>query len=314
MMRVVYFGTPDFAEPALRALDRDSEVDVVAVVTAPDRPSGRGQKTNPSRISVVADELGIQTLKPLSLKSDAFLEQLKALQADVFAVIAFRKLPEVVWRMPSLGTFNVHGSLLPDLRGAAPIQWAMAHGDRKTGVTSFLINDRIDEGAILDVIELGIDDNDAIGKVYQNLSNLASELCLRTVKGIFHGSYSPRNQQPSEELRPAPKIDRAFAELDTLRSAWMLHNRIRACDPFPGASLPCPDDKSLRIKLYQSNYHASPSSEYHRAVLEITDSEIKIQGENGYCSIGQIQYPGKKKMPVKDFLRGYRTRGNFEIN
>lgn len=314
MMKIVFFGTPDFAAPALRDLHADPEVEVLTVVTAPDKPAGRGRQLRPSHLSALASELGIPCLKPSSLKDETFLNQLRDLGADLFVVIAFRKLPKVVWNMPPRGTFNVHGSLLPDLRGAAPIQWAIAHGDQHTGVTSFLINENIDEGAILDVIRIELDANATVGSIYAELSELASELCIRTIKGIFNGSYSPRNQQSSEELRVAPKIDKVFSELDGLSSAWDIHNRIRACDPFPGASLPCPDDNSLRIKVYDSLFDQKSTSDDRGVALEITDDAMRIHAPGGQCLIGEIQYPGKKKMAVKDFLRGYRTRGIFEFN
>ncbi|MFM1884486.1 MAG: hypothetical protein RL168_670, partial [Bacteroidota bacterium] len=250
--RIVFFGTPEFASATLEALAKDPTLEVVAVVTAPDKPAGRGQTLRASHVSDTGHSLGIPVLKPVKLKDPEFVQTLKGLQADVFIVVAFRMLPMEVWNMPSMGTFNVHASLLPDYRGAAPIQWAVANGDTQTGVTTFLLNDRIDEGAILLQDSLDIAPNETISSVYARLMHAGAELAVRTVHALRAKNCQPTPQNLSENARLAPKIFADFAELERLSSLDLIHHRIRACDSYPGASLALEEAPEERIKVFGS--------------------------------------------------------------
>ena len=315
LTRIVFFGTPEFASGTLRALAQDARMEVVGVVTAPDKPAGRGQTLRASHVSNTAHELGLSVLKPVKLKDPEFLRALADLQADVFAVVAFRMLPKEVWNMPPLGTFNVHASLLPDYRGAAPIQWAVANGDTQTGVTTFLLNDRIDEGAILLQEHLSVAPNETIAALYERLMHAGAALAVKTVRDLWNGNSHPIPQNIGENARLAPKIFADFAELERLSTLEDIHHRIRACDSFPGASLALSEAPENRIKVYGSKIIKLYNTEDYNKRIELIISDTYIhlaQGEN-LLSIQEVQWPGKRKMDSSDFLRGFRKRGKFAL-
>lgn len=313
--RVVFFGTPEFATGTLEALVAHPSIEVVAVVTAPDKPAGRGQSLRASHVSEAAERLGLPVLKPVKLKDPDFLQTLQTLDAAIFVVVAFRMLPQAVWGMPPLGTFNVHASLLPDYRGAAPIQWAIANGDRETGVTTFLLNDRIDEGEILLQASLPIAPNETISSLYARLMDAGAALATQTVTGLQTGNCPSRPQKSSENTRLAPKIFSDFTELERLSTLPEIHHRIRACDAYPGASLALEEAPEERIKVFGSEAINISFTEHYAHTIELIISEEAIhlaQGEN-LLLIQEVQWPGKRKMPVGDFLRGFRKRGKFRL-
>lgn len=313
--RIVFFGTPEFASGTLEALAASPSLEVVGVVTAPDKPAGRGQSLRASHVSDTSNRLNIPVLKPIKLKDPQFLEDLAALEADVFVVVAFRMLPEEVWAMPPMGTFNVHASLLPEYRGAAPIQWALANGDTETGVTTFLLNERIDEGAILLQQRLSIAPNENISSLYGRLMNAGSILAVQTVEALSTGNGQPQPQIALENPRLAPKIFADFGEIERLSNLLDIHNRIRACDSYPGASLALAESPNERIKVFGSVIVNTSHTEDYKLPFELIISDTSIhlaQGEN-LLSLQHVQWPGKRKMGISDFLRGFRKRGKFEL-
>ena len=238
-LRIVFMGTPEFASTSLRKLVGEG-YNIVAVVTTPDKPAGRGQKIHESDVKLTAKELGLPILQPEKLRDEEFLAALRALDVDLGIVIAFRMLPEVVWAMPKLGTFNLHASLLPEYRGAAPINWAIINGDTRTGITTFLLNHEIDKGAIIEQEGVDILPEDNIGTLYDKLMLLGADLVLRTVDKIAEGGYETIEQMHIDEstLRPAPKIFKEDGRIDWSRSAVDIHNLVRGLSPYPAAWSP----------------------------------------------------------------------------
>ena len=235
-LRIVFMGTPEFAVPSLRALVAGG-YHVVAVVTTPDKPAGRGQKLHESDVKVAARELGLPVLQPVKLRDPEFVEALRALQPDLGIVIAFRMLPEIIWAMPRLGTFNLHASLLPQYRGAAPINWAIINGETETGVTTFLLNHEIDKGAILDQVRVPIGPEDTVGTMYERLMNIGTSLVTQTVDRIAAGDITPVEQQSVDErtLRPAPKIFKEDCRIDWTQPGKRIVDFIRGLSPYPAA-------------------------------------------------------------------------------
>ena len=241
MLRTVFFGTPDFAATSLQALIHAPEINVVAVVSAPDRPSGRGQQLKSSPVALLARKHSITLLQPEKLRDPEFLTELAAFNADIFTVVAFRMLPEVVWNMPPYGSLNIHGSLLPDLRGAAPIQWSLAYGDSETGVTAFSLNHAIDEGPVLRQVRISVGTNETFGELYARMASEGAQLAAHVlVQRVYH-DLRPLPQEEGLAHRAAPKLTPEFTHLEHLVRLWDVHNRIKACDPIPGASLPTPE-------------------------------------------------------------------------
>ena len=238
-LRIVFMGTPEFASTSLRRLVEEG-YNVVAVVTTPDKPAGRGQKMHQSDVKLTALELGLPILQPEKLRDETFLESLKELNPDLGVVIAFRMLPEVVWAMPKFGTFNLHASLLPEYRGAAPINWAIINGEKRTGVTTFLLNHEIDKGAIIEQESIDILPDDNIGSLYDKLMNIGSALVTRTVDKIAEGNYTTVEQMHIDEstLKPAPKIFKEDCRIDWSKGAESIHNLVRGLSPYPAAWSP----------------------------------------------------------------------------
>jgi methionyl-tRNA formyltransferase len=303
-LRIVFFGTPDFAVASLRAL-LDAGMNVVAAVTAPDKPAGRGQTLQESAVKRFAVERGLQVLQPLKLKAPEFVEELCALQADLHIVVAFRMLPEVVWNMPPLGTVNVHGSLLPQYRGAAPINWAIINGETETGVTTFQLQHEIDTGGILLQDKLVIGTDDTVGEVYSRLMEAGASLLVRTVEGLASGTLQPQPQESfaAGELRHAPKIFKEDCKLDWSHSAESVRNRIRGLSPYPAAFTEI-DGKGLRI--FQSRVEAVETGVAPGSYQTDGKSFLRFAAANGWVYAEDVQLDGKKRMPVADFLRGFR--------
>lgn len=311
-LRIVFMGTPEFAVASLDALVQ-SGFHVVAVITAPDKPAGRGMKMNESAVKKYAVEHAIPVLQPEKLKNPEFLQTLKELKADLQIVVAFRMLPEAVWNMPPMGTINVHGSLLPHYRGAAPINWAVINGEKETGVTTFKLKHEIDTGDILLQDSFPIGENDTAGEVHDHMKEVGAKLLVKTVEGLIDGTIQEKPQSSvndsesstiHSQLKHAPKIFTETCKIDFSKTVEEVHNLIRGLSPFPGAYTTL-DGKML--KIYRSKKEIEPSfiqtgDEY------VTDGKtfLKFRCSNGYIHLLEIQLEGKKKMLIEDFLRGYR--------
>lgn len=308
-LRIVFMGTPEFASTSLRRLVDDG-YNVVAVVTTPDKPAGRGQKMHQSDVKLTALELGLPILQPERLRDEAFLESLKELNPDLGVVIAFRMLPEVVWAMPKFGTFNLHASLLPEYRGAAPINWAIINGEKRTGVTTFLLNHEIDKGAIIEQESIDILPDDNIGSLYDKLMNIGSALVTRTVDKIAEGNYTTVEQMHIDEstLKPAPKIFKEDCRIDWSKGAESIHNLVRGLSPYPAAWSPlfidgqeCGSMKIFTTHIEQSNIGVAPGT-----VRTDGKSYVAVAAADGWVYIDEVQMAGKRRMAIKELLLGWR--------
>ncbi|HBK72247.1 MAG TPA: methionyl-tRNA formyltransferase [Flavobacteriaceae bacterium] len=299
-------GTPDFAVATLKALI-DHNFNVVGVITAPDRPSGRGRKLNQSAVKKYASEQQLTILQPTNLKNESFLNELKTLDANLQIVVAFRMLPKVVWQLPSLGTFNLHASLLPDYRGAAPIHWAIINGETKTGVTTFFIDEKIDTGAIILQEETTINDTETTGDLHDKLMNIGSQLVVKTVKLIQKGEVKTIVQQLNDNVisKEAPKIFKETCKIDWKQPLDKIYNKIRGLNPFPGAWCVLNNNGEIsKVKIYAIKM---VHEKHHITIGEIISNkkELKVAVKNGYIIIEEIQLPNKRKMKVYELLNGY---------
>lgn len=310
---ILYMGTPDFAVAPLHALI-ENDFNVKAVVTVADKPSGRGQQLRMSAVKQYAMQKGIQVLQPLKLKSQDFLDELESINADLFIVIAFRMLPKEVWQMPKLGTFNIHGSLLPNYRGAAPINWAIINGDKHTGVTSFFINEEIDSGKMIDAISVDISDDDCAGSLHDKLMNAASVLAIKTTKLISEGNVVLKSQELRGTEKPAPKIFKADCQINWSKPIHDIYNFIRGMSPYPVAwsNLYMDDSKIGQLRVFKSTIQSTEANAEHGKVV-FENGGIQIILSTGILQIDELQWPGKKKMDVKSFLNGFRTQENLRI-
>ena len=312
-LRIVYMGTPDFAVESLKALV-EGGYNVVGVVTMPDKPIGRhGSVLQASPVKQYAIEKGLKVLQPVKLKDEAFVEELRSLNADLQIVVAFRMLPEVVWNMPRLGTFNLHASLLPQYRGAAPINWAVINGDTETGITTFFLQHEIDTGRVIQQVKVPISDTDNVGDVHDRLMMLGGQLVVETVDNIINGTVTSVEQDDmlaeGEDLRPAPKIFH-----DTCRIDWkgmnmkQIYDFIRGLSPYPAAWTELVNgDKVLSVKIFEAEKIPADSSQYNRgAILTDGKSEVKVAVDGGFLRVKTLQIAGKKKMQTEEFLRGYK--------
>jgi methionyl-tRNA formyltransferase len=300
-------GTPEFAVASLDALVQ-AGCNIIAVITAPDKPAGRGMKLTESAVKKYAVEKQLPVLQPAKLKDPAFIETLKGLQADLQIVVAFRMLPEVVWNMPPMGTINLHGSLLPQYRGAAPINWAVINGEKETGVTTFKLQHEIDTGNILLQDSFPIGDDETAGEVHDRMKEIGAQLLVKTVEGLAKGSLK-EIQQPGVNGQPqsfkhAPKIFTETCKIDWNQPVAAIYNLIRGLSPYPAAFTNL-HDKGLKIYKAKMETHASPKS----AGSFETDNKtyLKFAAADGYIHITELQLEGKKKMTVEEFLRGYKT-------
>lgn len=312
---IVFFGTPEFAKESLSRLYNDPRVNVKGVVSAPDRESGRGLQTKQSEVAAFAIENNIPLSQPSQLEGSDFIEILKTWNAAIFVVVAFRKLPKNVWSIPKSGTFNIHASLLPAYRGAAPIQWAIANGESLTGVTSFFINDVIDAGDVILQLEVRIGENETISSLYTQLKNAGASLALETILAISEDRIIRIEQKMEGIEKKAPKIFSEFGHLELLNNLNEIHNRIRACDAFPGASIPMINSINGRIKLFDSEIINNYESNYYSNHIQllISDKQIIITQDSIALKIGSVQWPGKRRMDTFEFVKGFRERGVFKI-
>lgn len=301
-LRIVYMGTPEFAVPSLEILVKNGW-NVVGVITAPDKPKGRGQKLIPSPVKEAAENLGLNVLQPTNLKSPEFQAELKALDADLQIVVAFRMLPESVWNMPPIGTFNLHASLLPDYRGAAPINWAIINGEKETGVTTFFLKHEIDTGSIIFQEKVAILPEDDLGTVYEKLMSKGSELVLKTVEAIAENKVIPLPQDESKAIHHAPKIFKETGEIKWGNSAESIHNLVRGLSPYPAAWTSL-DGKNCKIYKTALSEGKLPKVEIGNYSSD-GKTFLKFQTGDGVLEILELQLEGKKRMKIGDFLRGY---------
>ena len=304
-LRLVFMGTPDFAVETLKALI-DTNYNVVGVITAPDRPAGRGQKLRASAVKQFALEHNLNILQPKNLKADTFIEELKALEANLQIIVAFRMLPKVVWQMPEYGTFNLHASLLPNYRGAAPIHWAIINGETKTGVTTFFIDEKIDTGAIILSEETTIENNTTVGELHDDLMAIGSELVIKTVQLIESDSVSTSIQPQTEDLKTAYKLNRDNCKIDWSQTMDTIYNKIRGLNPFPTAwcYLDNKGEEHLTVKVYGIEKCIADHN-YEKGLILSSKEELKVACQGGYIIIKEIQLPGKRKMEIKSLLNGY---------
>lgn len=311
--RIVYMGTPDFAVAGLRALVENG-YNVVAVVTMPDKPAGRGHKVQFSPVKQYALEAGLPVLQPEKLKDPAFVEELASYHADLQIVVAFRMLPEVVWSMPRLGTFNLHASLLPQYRGAAPINWAVINGDRETGVTTFMLKHEIDTGNIILQERIAIGENENVGSVHDRLMDLGTGVILRTVDMIFdcdtRGIVLPTQpQEESVELRPAPKIFKDTCRIDFSQPAAAVHNFIRGLSPYPAAwcDLTLNGQTYENVKVFAAEPRTRNQEQGTKNKEQGPKGHILVPcGDGNYIDLLELQLPGKKRMDAKSLLNGLK--------
>ncbi len=306
-MRIVFMGTAEFGIPGLRLL-LEHKYDIVGVVTNIDKPSGRGQKVNISPVKQFALEHNLPLLQPSSLKDETFISELKALDADLFVVVAFRILPAVVFRIPRLGTFNLHSSLLPKYRGAAPFQWAIIKGERETGVTTFFLDENVDTGNVIFQARLPIRENETAGELHDRLSEIGAEVILHTVKLIEMGN-APRHPQDNSLASPAPKIFKEHCVIDWAKPMNEVHNFIRGLSPIPCAYT---FHHGKMLKIYKARIF---SGEHKGAPGEILQSEKQfvVRTGDGAIEILEIQQEGKKKLQVEEFLRGYKITAGEQL-
>lgn len=308
-LRIVFMGTPEFAAYHLKTLHNEG-ANIVAVITAPDKPAGRGQKLKPSAVKEMALQLGIPVLQPEKLKNPAFLEELKGYRPDLQIVVAFRMLPEAVWALPPKGTFNLHASLLPQYRGAAPINWAIINGEKETGVTTFFLNHDIDTGDIIMQEKIAIGPDDNAGDVHDRLMETGASLVVKTVKAIEANTVNemPQDFYESNSLKPAPKIFKEDGRLDWNHSAPYVYNKIRGLSPYPGAwtELNEPGKKPVSLKIFSTTLIKETSSLKPGEIYCDKKSVIKVGTNDHSLLINEWQLAGKKRMKVEDFLRGYK--------
>lgn len=305
-LRIVYMGTPDFAVAPLKALV-EGGYNIVAVVTTPDKPSGRGLKVNESAVKRYAVEAGLPILQPVKLRDEEFVEAFRALDADLGIVIAFRMLPEIIWSAPKMGTFNLHASLLPQYRGAAPINRAIMNGETVTGVTTFMLNPQIDEGAIIGQVKVEIEPTDNVGTLHDKLMNVGTDLVLETVEKLAAGEAQPIEQSEVEcgELKPAPKIFKEDCHIDFSRSGEDIINLVRGLSPYPAAWAALTD--SLTVKIFDASFEPSDNVRSAGEVVSDDKRYIKVACADGYISIKELQLSGKKRMSAEELLRGFRN-------
>lgn len=303
-LRIVFMGTPDFAVGVLNALVAHN-YNLLGVVTAPDRPAGRGRKLQPSAVKSAALGHDLPLWQPESLKDEAFLKELQALNPDVFVVVAFRMLPEVLWRIPIQGTFNLHASLLPQYRGAAPINWAIINGETTTGVTTFFIDHQIDTGAIIDHRSCSIAQDENASSLHDKLMNLGIDLVMQTLDAIEQGQAKPQPQKVDGPLKGAPKLNAENTRINWEWSADKIYNLVRGLDAYPGAwTTLLRQGETLKVKIYQVE-KTQLTSTLTPGSISADKKSLLIHTADEQLAIQSIQLPGKKKMPITALLNGY---------
>lgn len=303
--RIVFMGTPDFAVKSLDAIVQ-AGYNVAAVVTVPDRQTGRGLKVTFSPVKEYALQHNLPLLQPEKLRDPLFLDELEKLKADLFVVVAFRMLPQSVWAMPPMGTFNLHASLLPQYRGAAPINWAIINGEKETGVTTFLLNEKIDEGKILMQRTTAIPNDDTAGRLHDRLAEMGAKLTVETLDALFAGTIEPKAQPVLNELKTAPKIFKPDCAIDWTQSGERIRDFVRGLSPYPAATTTMTDSKgeTVSMKIYDVTFE-NEISEPIGTIKTDKKRELKIAVRDGFISILSLQISGKKKIKADELLRGY---------
>ncbi|MCB0447159.1 MAG: methionyl-tRNA formyltransferase [Gelidibacter sp.] len=303
-LRIVFMGTPEFAVATLKMLI-EHHYTIVGVITAPDKPAGRGQKLQESDVKKYALSQNLNILQPTNLKDEHFVSELRALQANLQIVVAFRMLPEVVWNMPKYGTFNLHASLLPNYRGAAPIHWAIINGETKTGVTTFFIDEKIDTGAMILQKEVAIADDETVGSLHDKLMVLGSQLVIDTVQLIESGNVSTTIQPKNENSKTAYKLNKDNCKIDWNASLGTIYNKIRGLNPFPSAWCYLENGTdTLSVKIFEVEKEEASHKNDSGKIIS-SKNELKVAVKDGYILIKEIQLPGKRKMDIKSLLNGY---------
>jgi methionyl-tRNA formyltransferase len=304
-LRIVFMGTPDFAVASLDAICK-AGYNVIAVITAPDKPSGRGMKITESAVKKYAGEHNLNILQPLKLKDPHFLDELRSLNADLQIVVAFRMLPEVVWNMPPMGTVNLHGSLLPQYRGAAPINWAIIYGEKETGVTTFKLKQEIDTGDILIQEKIPVGGDETFGEVHDRMKEIGAGVLVRTIDGLVNGSLQeiPQSAIATENLRSAPKIFTDHCRINWSASVQDIHNPVRGLSPSPGAFTSL---QGKMFKIFRSEIETGDIAEIAGSFKSDGKTFLKFACKDGYLLVKELQIEGKKKMGIEDFLRGNKV-------
>lgn len=310
-LKIIFMGTSDFAVKSLDNLLLNN-FDVEAVVTAPDKKSGRGNKINFSYVKKYSLNQNLKLFQPENLKDTDFIKEMKSFDADIFIVVAFRMLPKIVWEIPKKGTINLHASLLPQLRGAAPIQWAIINGLKKTGVTTFFINEKVDFGDIIEQKEVEIGDFENTGSLYEKLKIAGGLLILSTLKLISKNNLKTIKQSNSLNLLKAPKLNKENTKIDWNKSGFEIFNFIRGLSPFPSAWTK--DQKNNKIiKLFNVIYHKETKTKHLNGVISIKNNMLKIILKDGYLEVLEIQIEGKKRMSGKEFINGYKDYDSIRL-
>lgn len=313
-MKIVFMGTPEFAAICLKEI-LESSHQVTAVVSVADKPAGRGQKISRSAVAKLAVEKNLKLLQPEKLKDPEFISELESLNADAFVVVAFRMLPAEVWKIPKKGTFNLHASLLPQYRGAAPINRAIINGEKESGVTTFLIDDKIDTGNILltDTVEIGPDEN--AGELHDKLAEIGKKLIIKTLDGLENDSISPKPQRTFEALKPAPKIFREDCRIDWDQPIEKIHNLIRGLSPYPAAwTMTEKDGESKMIKIFKGNFEKVSNPDELHKTIDFEGNSMIIRLKNGNYKVEELQPEGKKRMNSTDFINGLHDKNRWNID
>lgn len=304
-LRIVFMGTPEFAVTILDKLVQN-DYNIVGVITSPDKPAGRGRKINKSAVKRYAEEKSLTVLQPTNLKDGDFLSELASLKANLQIVVAFRMLPRVVWEMPDYGTFNLHASLLPNYRGAAPINWAIINGETETGVTTFFIDDKIDTGEMILQDKIAIADDDSAGTLHDNLMYLGADLVLKTVKQIQNGKVVRTKQDFDSDVRSAPKIHKDTCRIDWNQSLAQVYDHIRGLSPYPTSWTTLMNNgEEIFLKIYKGNKEKE-NHDLKNGQIIFDKKEMKVAVNGGYLKLLEIQLPGKRKMEIRDVLNGLK--------
>lgn len=312
-LKIVFMGTPDFAVGILDTINKN-KYEIAAVITAPDKPSGRGQKVSISAVKAYALANNLHILQPINLKNEDFLSELKSLNANLQIVVAFRMLPEAVWKMPKLGTFNLHASLLPEYRGAAPINWAIINGELKTGVTTFFIDDKIDTGAIILKKTTEIGTTEIVGQLHDRLMLLGSTAVLETLSLIENEKATPSIQTESKVLKTAYKLNKDNCKIDWSKTGAEIYNLIRGLNPYPAAWTYFIDgENKMNVKLFDVAF-TEQKHLFEAGKIVVTKKEIWIYTLDGYMDVKALQMPGKRKMDAKELLNGWNFSDEIKVN
>lgn len=315
-IKIAYFGTPEFAASQLEAILK-AGYEVAVVVTMPDKPAGRGRKIQYSDVKKTALEHNLPLLQPEKLKDQEFLKQLASYQANLFIVVAFRMLPAVVWQMPELGTFNLHASLLPQYRGAAPINFAIINGETETGLTTFFLNEEIDKGAIIMRERVGIRPNENAGELHDELMLLGNKVVVKTIKKIENGEVCalPQEELTTDQiLKPAPKISKEFCNVDWNQDCLTVYNHIRGLSPYPAAHtrIQSENGETIDLKIFDSEIENCPHDIAIGSIITDNKKILKVTVKDGFIRLTTVQQAGKKSMSIEDFLRGTPLNGHWK--